>query len=245
MYKFFSTGRWITGFALLFALLLTACGKDPVVADLPPAPQYVAPVAPVAEKLEPYRMQVGDVLEIKLLLNPELEEQVTVRPDGMISTAVTQNVMAFGRTPEDLQADLNERYKKHLTDPHVAVTVKNFAPTRIYVLGEVNSPGEYISIGPSLTLLQALARAGGLKNSALTRQIMILRRGSADNPEVYSADYDSATSGLQPGADVRLAAYDVVYVPRTAVAENYKNYEQYIQQFIRPALGLSLGYQLN
>ncbi|MCB1950011.1 polysaccharide biosynthesis/export family protein [Nitrosomonas sp.] len=229
---------------LLCVTILTGCA-DPVVQGLPSAPQYVSPVAPVAEKLNPYQIQVGDVLEIKLLLNPELEEQVTVRPDGMVSTAVAQNVPAFGRTPEELQADLNERYKKHLSEPNLAVIVKNFAPTRIYVLGEVNSPGEYISVGPNLTLLQALARAGGLKNSALTEQIMILRRGSADNPEIYAASYDNATSGLQPGADVRLAAYDVVYVPKTTIADAYVNYEQYIQQFMRPAMGLSLGYQLN
>lgn len=236
--------RWISLRIALFAVLfpLAACAS---VTPLRDAPRNVAPVAPVAGTLAPYRIQVGDVLEVKLLLNPELDEEAIVRPDGMISTAVAQDVLAFGLTPAELQKILNDRYRAHLSDPGVAVVVRTFAPNRIYVLGEVNSPGEYISVGPGLTLLQALARAGGVKNSAQTDHIVVLRRGSADKPEVYAADYDAATTGRDPSADVRLAAYDVVYVPRTGVAEAYLQYEQYIQQFLKPSVGLGFSYQLN
>lgn len=212
---------------------------------IPSAPRNIIPIAPMANELAPYKMQIGDVLEIKLLLNPELEEEVIIRPDGKISTAVAQNVPAFGLTPEELQKKLNQHYKAHLSNPNVVVIVRTFAPTRVYVLGEVTSPGEYISIGPNLTLLQALARAGGIKNSAKTNEILLLRRGSAEHPKAYYANYDAAISGLDPGADIRLAAYDVVYVPRLAIAEAYVRYEQYFQQFLRFSVGLGLGYSLN
>ncbi len=226
---------------LLVVLFLTGC----VAHNLEKAPRGLIPITPMAKNLPPYRIQVGDVLEIKMLLNPELEEELIVRPDGMVSTAVVQDVVAFGRTPSALQAELNALYKEQLSNPDVAVVVKTFAPTRVYVLGEVRSPGEYVSVGPNLTLLQALSRAGGVKNSAETKEVVILRRGSGENPVAYSANYDAATSGGDPGADVRLAAYDVVYVPRTTIAEAYLTYEQYIQQFITPSIGVSASYSLN
>ena len=225
-----------------YGMLLSGCSTS---GDLKEAPENIAPIADIADELPDYRIQIGDVLDIKLLLNPELEEEVTVRPDGKISTAVAQNVMAYGITPEELQNELNERYADHLSDPNVAVIVRSFAPTRFYVMGEVNQPGEYISVGPNLTLLQAIAMAGDIKNSADTKEVIILRRGAGDKPTAYRADYNKATSGIAPGSDVRLAAYDVVYVPKTAIADAYVLYEQSIQQFLRPSLNFGFSYRLD
>lgn len=230
---------------LVLGILIIPISGCSSINDVNPAPQNVLPIADIANDLPSYQIQIGDVLSLKLLLNPELEEEVTVRPDGKISTAVAQNIMAYGLTPEALQEELNERYAEHLSDPNVAVIVRSFAPTRFYILGEVNEPGEYISVGPNLTLLQAIAMAGDIKNSADLKEIIILRRGAGNRPKAYRADYDAATSGLAPGSDIRLAAYDVVYVPKTAIADAYVLYEQSIQQFLRPSVGLGLGYSLN
>lgn len=237
----FSRTKFIFTLTML-SLIISGCSST---ANVDPAPQNMHPIADIATDLPSYQIQIGDVLSLKLLLNPELEEEVTVRPDGKISTAVAQNVMAYGLTPEELQEELNDQYAEHLSDPSVAVIVRSFAPTRFYVLGEVNSPGEYISVGPNLTLLQALAMAGDIENSADPEEIIILRRGAGDEPKAYRADYDAAKSGLNPAADVRLAAYDVVYVPRTAIADAYVLYEQSIQQFLRPSLNFGLSYRLD
>lgn len=237
----FSARQWTIGFLVLSVVLFSGCTGNRNSHGLPEAPRNITPIAPLAKNLPDYRIQVGDTLEVKLLLNPELEEEVIVRPDGKISTAVAQNVLAYGMTPGELQTVLDERYKAHLSEPNVSVVVRTFAPTRIYVLGEVYDPGEYISVGPNLTLLQAVARAGGVKNSAKTNKIVILRRGSGNVPEAYVADYDQAVSGRDPSADVRLAAHDVVYVPRLNVAEAYVGYEQYIQQFVRPNMSATVG----
>jgi polysaccharide export outer membrane protein len=199
------------------------------------------PVAPLAQNLAPYRLQVGDVVEINLLLNPELNEEATVRPDGMISTAVAQDIRTYGKTAAELQQSLVEAYRKHLIDPQITVVVKKFTPSRVYVLGEVEAPGEMVSIGPNMTLLQALARSGGLRNSADESNVLIIRRGAGEKPEVYRADYASATRGDMPGQDVRLAPYDVVFVPRTGVADVYKAFQQNIQQFLPASLGFGYG----
>lgn len=228
---------------LALALPLAGCQSKTaaIVNDIPVAAAGTAPVAALASDLSPYRLQVGDVVQISLILNPELNEEATVRPDGMISTAVVQDVRAYGKTAEGLQQNLVAAYKKHLIDPQITVVIKKFTPARVYVLGEVTNPGEMVSIGPNMTLLQALARAGGLRNSGDENNILIFRRGAGEKPEVYRADYASATRGDMPGNDIRLAAYDVVFVPRTGVADVYKSFQQNVQQFLPASLGLGYG----
>lgn len=190
-----------------------------------------------------YRLQVGDVLDIRLLLNPELNEEVTVRPDGYISTTVAHNQRAAGLTVPQLDAALRRDYSGELQKPEVSVVVKSFAPTRVYVAGEVNNPGEFITVGPTLTLSQALARAGGLKLSAADGSIFVIRRGDQDRPEFLSVNWNAVRHGENANADVRLAPYDVVFVPKLGVAEVYKWYNQLIQQFANPSFGFS--YLLN
>ncbi len=206
------------------------------------APQS-APESTPESILPPYRIQIGDTLDIRLFLNPELNEEVTVRPDGMISTSIVQDIMAYDRTPAQLQQALIHVYKNNLKDPKLTVIVRSFAPTRVYVMGEVAQPGELVSVGPNLTILQAIARAGGVKNSANTSHILVMRRGAGRETKVMEADYDAAASGRDPHADARLAPYDVVYVPRTGIADAYLYYQQYLQQFVPTSFGLS--YQLN
>jgi len=224
---------------LASAVALAACS---VVPTLPPAPAVPAPESFTAN-LPAYRIQVGDVLEVRLLLNPELNEEVTVRPDGHISTTVVPDALAYGTTPGDLAATLRKAYSKELQNPRVSVVVKSFAPTRVYVGGEVNVPGEFITVGPTLTLSQALARAGGTKLSSDDTAVFIIRRGPGDKPEFLSTRWRQVRQGKDANADVRLAPYDVVYVPKLGIAEVYQFYNQYIEQFAHPSFGFS--YLLN
>lgn len=229
--------------ALCCLLMLSGCSTTP---GLEKAPMTLFPVSELENGLPPYKLQIGDALALKLLLNPELNEDVTIRPDGKISTAVAQNIMAFGKTPEKLQAELNGLYEKHLSNPDVAVIVKSFSPSRYYILGEVEKPGEYISIGRNLTLLQALSMAGDIKHSADIEEIVIIRhQQDGADPKSYYADYNMATKGVSPSDDVPLAANDVIFIPRTRVAEAYVQYEQLLKQFVDPSLGVSFSHQLN
>lgn len=231
----------------LLALLLAAC--SPVTAKLPPAPPVPGEQPGVGIKLPPYRVQVGDVLDIRLFLNPELNEQVTVRPDGMISTALAQDVSAFGRTPAEIAADLSRRYERDLkqpigmTAPRVSVIVHSFAPNRVYVAGEVDRPGEFVTIGPNLTVGQAIARAGGIKLSADREHVFVIRRDANDTPRALAVDYRAIIDADNPAADVRLAQYDVVVVPRTGVYEVAVLWNQYVQQFLPISWGFS--YSVN
>jgi polysaccharide export outer membrane protein len=215
---------------LLALFSLSGCIGTMPVADLPLAPEE--PVLETDEvELPPYKLQVGDVLDIKVMSNPELNDQVTVRPDGLVTTMLASDVRAAGRTPSQLERTLQSRAGAILKRPKVTVIVRAFAPNRVYVLGEVRNPGEFITVGPNLTLLQAIARAGGLSNSAQPDDIVIIRRGISSHPEAYAADYMAAASGEDPLDDVRLAPYDVVFVPRSGAADAYLYFQQYLQQF--------------
>jgi len=221
-------------------LVLSACTPRPEIAE---APKEYLPHIRTAPPPDPYLLQIGDTMDIKVKLNPELNESVIIPPDGKISTIMANDVMAYGRTVTDVRKELTRKYAKELSSPELSVIVRSFAPNRIYVTGEVESPGEFVTAGPSLTFLQAIARAGGLKNSAGVDNIIIVRHKIGKPPAAYRADYKTASSGIDPRSDVRLAAYDVVFVPRSDIAHVHLYYQQYIQQFLPPSFGIS--YQLN
>jgi polysaccharide export outer membrane protein len=225
-------------FALSVVAALPAC--SPVPDNLPPAPAEPSPDAGYVSSLPPYRIQVGDVLDVRLMLNPELNEEVTVRPDGRISTTVVHDEMAYGRTVPELDAALQHDYGAELQKPQVSVVVKAFAPTRVYVGGEVANPGEFVTVGPDLTLSQAIARAGGLKiMTGDEKKIFIIRRGPNDVPQFFSTRFQDVMWGRDPLADVRLAPYDVVYVPRTGASEVYRFFNQYFLQYVPVNWGFS------
>jgi polysaccharide export outer membrane protein len=230
-------GSW----AILGACALLGACTSPV--PLPPAPELSQPPVGQVDKLIPYKLQVGDTLDIKFPLNPELNESVTVTPDGTISTAFMSEVPAYGGTLADLTARLRAGYKADLSNPRVSVILRSFAPNRVYVAGEVNSPGEFITVGPNLTVSQAIARAGGVKFSADRDKVFVIRRGENDKPEAFALDYEGIITAKDPNADIRLAQYDVLYVPRTGVGDVYQVVNQYILQFLpfSASLNASIG----
>jgi polysaccharide export outer membrane protein len=219
------------------AVALAACSSVPT---LPPAPAQPPPDAGNVSRLTPYHIQVGDILSLRLMLNPELNEDVTVLPDGHISTTLVSDETAYGRTVPELTAALRADYGKELKNPRLNVEVKSFAPTRIYVGGEVNNPGEFVDVGPTLTLSQAIARAGGVKMmTSDDNKVFIIRRGPGDVPQFLSTRYDAVMWAKDPSTDVRLAPYDVVYVPRSGAAEVYRFFYTNLLQFVPVSWGFS------
>jgi len=221
--------------------LLAGCAQT--TSGIPPIPEVPTPVSGGPNSLPPYRVQVGDLLDVKLFLNPELNEEVAVRPDGMISTTLAQDVPAYNRTPAQIADALRTTYRSTLTNPQISVIVHTFAPNRVYVAGEVAQPGEFVTQGPNLTVSQAIARAGGVRLSGAQGGVFVIRRGENDRAEVFRVNYLDVISGKDPNADVRLAQYDVVYVPRTGIYEVFTFWNQFVQQFVPFSWGFS--YNIN
>jgi len=214
--------------------LLAACTNT---SSLPEAPPVPLPVR--GENLPPYYLRVGDTVEIRLMLNPELNEKVTIRPDGHISTTVIADEVAAGRTPLELAQALTRDYSKDIQKPRLTVLVDSFASNHVFVGGEVVAPGELLSPGVPLSLSQALSRAGGLRAGGDDGNIFVIRREGSGPAAFFKVRYADVMRARDPAADIILAPYDVVYVPKTGIAEVYAFYNQYIEQFAHPSFGFN------
>ena len=201
-----------------------------------------AGVAEREEQTKPkYLLQCGDVIEIKFLYSPELNERVTVRPDGMISLQLVDEVEVLGLTPSELDKTLTERYTAILKQPEIAVIVREFAGQKVYIGGEVVAPQSIPLVG-EMTALQGVMGAGGFRETAHTGSVIIISKGPEDVRAVRRVDLSKAISGEDPGGDVLLEPFDVVYVPKTFIAEANQFVEQYIMKMIPGTLGAGFSY---
>jgi len=223
--------------SLLWVATVGALAGCATVPNLPAAPPVPIPVR--SDAYTPYYLQVGDQLAVRLMLNPELNEDTLVRPDGMISTTVVGSIPAAGRTVEEVSEALRRAYSKDMQKPRLTVVVRSFAPNRLFVGGEVQLPGQYDSTGQAFSLSQAIARAGGLKITGDDGKIFIIRRSGTATPQFLSVRYNDVIGGRDPAADVLLSSNDVVYVPKTGIAEVYGFWNQYVEQFVHPSFGFN------
>jgi polysaccharide export outer membrane protein len=229
-----ATGKVLAGAALCLMAGLSACNTASQQL-LPPPP---SPEVGASAGFAPYRIQAGDVLAVRLLLNPDLNEEVVVRPDGRVSTTVVTDELALGRTVPELAAALTHDYTSVVRNARLSVVLRTFTPTRIYVGGEVVNPGESITAGISPTLSQGIVRAGGLRSGDEDR-IFVIRRGRDDVPQFLSFRARDVVRDHDPKADIKLAPFDVVYVPRAGSAEAHRFLNEYFQQLAPVIWGFS------
>jgi polysaccharide export outer membrane protein len=169
--------------------------------DLPP------PASPPAD----YQVGVDDVLDVSVWKEPALSSAVPIRPDGKISLPLAGELAAAGHTTAELKATITERLGPFVPNPIVSVAVKEVHAARFYVLGEVAHPGVYPLTG-SLTVLEAVAVAGGPTEFAHTGHIVLIRRGRASEKAVrIRVNLDEVVGGKTPPA--QLSAGDTLYVP--------------------------------
>lgn len=181
-----------------------------------------------AEKTE-YRISPGDNLIIKLYYHPELNAEVWVRPDGFISLELVGEINVADQTPAEVDTILQVNYGRKLINPEVAVVVKNSVTLKVYVGGEVQSPG-LVSIDGGLTVLGAIFQAGGFKSSAQLSQIVVLRQDTrANRPMTLSFDLRGALRGEKPEANVALQPFDVIYVPKSGIAKANKFMDEFVE----------------
>ncbi len=181
------------------------------------ATSAAAPVRVAVPKMD-YRLGFGDVVDVKFLGIPEYNETVTVRPDGRISLQGVGDVDALGLTPAELDALLTAQYAEILVNPNVTVIVKNFGGQKCYVAGEVDRPGG-LDVDKGMTLLRAIAAAGGPKKSAKMSSVILIRMDPQQRAEATRLDlsYTSGREGLMH--DLPVSGNDIIYVPKTFIAD--------------------------
>jgi protein involved in polysaccharide export with SLBB domain len=188
-----------------------------------------------------YRIEPGDQMDIKLFYNPELNESVTVRPDGRISLQLANEIPAAGLTPAELTQELKRSYGRELIHPEITVIMRQFAGQRVYVDGEVQKAG-FVPLAPNMTVMEAVTMAGGLKNSARTNEIVVIRREPQGKPQVFTLDLGEVVDGTNIGQDLALEPLDVVFVPKSPIGNVNMWLNQYLWQNIPVTLGAGAGY---
>jgi protein involved in polysaccharide export with SLBB domain len=230
----------------MFKLVLIAASVSSLAGCVSMAPYGGLPTvaqesqAPAA--LPPYKIEVGDQLQVRFYRNPELDQLVTVRPDGYVSLPFVDDVKVVGRSPQEVDNDLTNRYRGELAVPDVSVIVMGYGAQRIYIGGEVASVGQKPFVG-GLTLYEAIDSAGGFRDTAHRRQVIVIRRDASGIPVGHAFDMRVVEHGTHPAQDVPLQPLDIVYVPRSKIASVNLFVDQYVRNLlpINPSTAVRYG----
>ncbi|WP_298128049.1 polysaccharide biosynthesis/export family protein [Brevundimonas sp.] len=226
----------------LAALPLTACGGStglPRIGGASPRAPSAAGFPDIAfadwTDAEPeYVLYPGDEIEVATPTASELTRTHKVGPDGRISLPLVGQVMAADRTLAELGRDVSDAYARQLVRPVVEVTLKQAGPVRVWVDGEVRTPGVYEMFG-DIDAYQAVIQAGGFLPTARTQEVALIRRGPGGRAMMRAID-------LRPrrGLPVALRRGDIIFVPRSTLGEIANFFTQ-----VRNAMPIGFSYSIN
>lgn len=206
-------------------LLLVACAATFSLPTMPLDTSIRGVTIPQEVRLAP-----GDEIEIKFYYTPDLNESLTIRPDGKITLQMVDDVEVKGLTPDELRLELESLYTPYIKEPAVSVIVRTLASQQIFIGGEVRTPGS-IPISGNTTLLQAILQAGGfIKMSAKLSNVIVMRQ---DEGKWYAGAFDlrDVVKGKESDS-FYLKPMDIVYVPRTRIDKVNQWINQYITWMI-------------
>ena len=219
-------------YLLLLAIQLNGCATTEIV-----------PIntRQVDSTIEDYYLRTGDILEIKFFTTPELDENVTIRPDGKISLQLIGDIRAEGFTGLELNKVLAKEYDKQLNNSSITVIVKTFAGQNIYIGGEVRSSKELL-INGKLNALQAVFLAGGFTKFANKGEVVIISRGPDNKPVARDVNLKKALKGKLLENEYLLRPFDIVYVPKTRLAK-INDFTNHIYSIIPARIWRGLYYE--
>jgi len=190
---------WLGTMAALIGVIMmnSALAQHPIGTSQPPGGEY--------------EIGAEDLLEIMVWKEKDLQREVLVRPDGWITFPLVGNLQAKGKTAQQLQDEITTRLRKYIPDPNVSISVKKVAGYKIFIIGRVNKPGEFV-VGRYIDVIQALTLAGGLTPFASQGNIKILRKENGKET-VIPFDYSDVRKGRQLEQNIMLKSGDVIIVP--------------------------------
>ena len=168
-----------------------------------------AAIAQQADDL--YSINPGDVLSVSVWKEEDLSQEVIVRPDGYVSFPLVGEAKAAGSSIEALRKLIAQRITKYIPDPVVTVSIRQLSGNKVYVIGKVNKPGEFVVLR-NVDVMQALSMAGGTSTYAALNKIKILRRENG-RLRAISFEYGDVEKGNNLEQNIVLKAGDVVVVP--------------------------------
>lgn len=217
-------------FALLVPAVLTlgACRTGQSIAPVESAPQGFARWE---DAVPTYRLGPGDRFQVRFLLLPEMDEEGLVGPDGSVMLRGTGAIAAAGLTPAELASIVQERSKRWVRDPQVSVTLRETTSNRVYVGGSVARPGPYVMTG-RMGSLEGILLAGGFDREARYEEVVLIRRNPDNKPMLRTIDLRGFIEKGYVDGDVPLAAGDILFVPRSSIAELNLWIEQFIDRVL-------------
>lgn len=160
---------------------------------------------------EDYRLHPGDTVTVSVWKEEGLSEEITIRPDGKFSFPLAGELIASGRSVNEIKSEVEAKLKVYIPEPVVSVSVKAFGGNRIFVVGQVRKPGFFV-MNPQLDVLQALAMAEGGTPFAKLDDIIIIRNSSGQQ-QIFGFRYSQVTEGRNLSQNIKLESGDVVVVP--------------------------------
>jgi protein involved in polysaccharide export with SLBB domain len=231
--------------AVVFAVLtLAGCAGLPAVPGVSemgsgrPAPRYEdAAREPWVDEDYRYRILPGDELNLNFIVNPDLNTRVVVGPDGRGVFPMVSSVPVAGRTVEEASQILTSAYANVLRNPQVETLISTYGASQIYVGGEVRTPGA-VPLRGQINVAQAIVSAGGFLETAKTGKVVVLRRRARDGHLlVREVDVKGLLKG-EPKGDFQILPGDLIFVPRSAVAEA----NLFIRQYINGLIPFNFGF---
>lgn len=189
--------------ALILAAHISAACSEPSKA------KATAAAPPATEE---YTIGPDDLLVVNVWKEPEISRNVVVRPDGKISLPLVGDLRASGRTPVQLQDDIKGQLSTYLASPEVTVILQEARSQKFNILGEVEHPGSY-ALSRSMTVLDAIAIAGGLRDFAKSRKIYVLRINGDGSRARLQFNYKEVIKGHSLLQNLELRPRDTVVIP--------------------------------
>jgi polysaccharide biosynthesis/export protein len=187
-------------------------GKDEAKATPLPATDTPAPRVSKVALPEGYVVGIGDVLDVNVWRESELSKPVGVRPDGMITLPLVGEIKAVGLTPDQLQAQITAALEKVLSDPVVTVAVVAVNSLSYNIMGNVGKPGYYPLTHP-ITILDAIALAGGFRDFAKQKKVYVLRTDANGKQQKIFFNYKEVIRGQKMAQNILLKPNDVLVIP--------------------------------
>jgi len=224
--------KWQNALLVVF-LVIVAC-SNPVahIPELTPEQLMVKRVDQPPPTEQTYKLVPYDQLTIRFTYHPEQDPKtsVAIRPDGQIALDGIGAVQAAGLTPEELDKAIAAKSSTRLRNPEVIVTVSQFAPRKIYVGGQVRSPG-VVQFQGEITPLQAIFERGGFSDDAQVDSVILIRNTGGAEPLIGRIN---ATRALEDGMPekITLVTNDVIYVPMSGIGRA----DLWVKQHLRDIL---------
>jgi polysaccharide export outer membrane protein len=164
-----------------------------------------------------YILGPGDQLRITFLGEGALDTDAKVTPDGrLLLPLIDEPILASGLSLDELKVEVESRLARYMVDPQTFIHLVELGSQHVFVLGEVRNP--MLASAEPLTLAGALAACGGLTRDAQKKQIIVIRRHTGGDAQVFEVDFAKLLEGKSLLPDLQLQRYDIVVVPKSRVA---------------------------